>query len=447
MQKQYTQRAQSPTSYIWLSKNFLHAPIIRPAHAAPAWRRRFGQRWTARLHGASLECSSVGLPPPPQKPATPDRYDLDVLLRLGVLALRAEASTIHQGALVQGKYQIERQRRRRLKGDDPDVPTWTSVYDAGCEQRAGRQGYKRARKIYRRAGTGQDVALTFKSMRALLAALGRAPSKVQNVAAVRNSLKLWSDVSVRFDKWRSVGGSKKPRGFAPFIAKLAMPLSGRGKVQVVLSADFVVTMRGGYKTKIPLPLPLQSEGTLSLYLWLSAFEAKPRQIGYGSLCAKLGITGPGWRAGRALYKTLATVNAHRARHGLGEYTLKPVADGTMIRFLPPRRKQRPAHLAKDAPVPAPAAKAPGAEATGGNADPYAGALERSRRAALVKGRAMGLAEWFLVPQEGVDVYLLPSEHAKYFPQEPRRNCRMVVCYRRGRWHHRRDTAIYEHDAQ
>ena len=255
---------------------------------------------------------------------TPNRYDVDALHQLAALTAMAQTEERHRQAMCAGRAVI----------DEP----------------GGGKAYINftASETYRVASwtldvTG-DIALKFKSIAALLTCLGRAPNNGANYKSLRNTLRLWEHLWVRYRRWRE-GGTFIDMQFEPFIKKLTMPETGRGPVIIRLSRQFMKTIDRGNKhyVKVPLPLALSSEAALNMSLFLPLFPRLPdlpRTCPANKLkplCDKLGISGEPRNLRRRLKATLDAVNRHQKKIGPGgrRYRIKRI-DAETVRFVAKR---------------------------------------------------------------------------------------------------------------
>ena len=186
-----------------------------------------------------------------------------------------------------------------------------------------------------------DIALKFKSMAALLTCLGRAPNNRANYKSLRNTLRLWEHLWVRYRRWRE-GGTFIDKQFEPFIEKLTMPETGRGPVIIRLSREFMKTIDRGNRhyVKVPLPLALSSEAALNMSLFLPLFPRLPHlnwtcpMNKLKPLCDKLGIAGDPRKLRQRLNATLNAVNGHLevVKPRGPQYRIKRI-DAETVRFV------------------------------------------------------------------------------------------------------------------
>ena len=310
-----------------INKNFCHYPLARHPAATPAWLNTRSGKWRGCVlhwHPESIEAivilklPSSALPQCPGLERAPNRYDMDVLLRLSAMALVAQHGIRHQLAKQAGK--------KALEGPEDQFFFKSEI---------GSMAYADAfEKI---DGVG-DITLKFNSLRALVRALGRAPDAQSNRASVTSSLQLWRRLRVRHRRWHEPS-RKVDKRFRPFIEKLQMPRSGRGPVLVKLSAEYMTTLTT-YALKVPFPLPLASEPALNLGLFLPLFLRRPKKpktcpsYELQHVCEKLGIVGnQPWILYGRLGSALKLYNGHlKATKSPSRYHATP-RRGSKVRFV------------------------------------------------------------------------------------------------------------------
>jgi hypothetical protein len=359
-----------------VTKNLLHYPLARPPHAV-RWSRR-GGRLVGVLHedddGRPLAEIDV---PASLRHHAPSQYDVDLLYRL--LALTQEKQWRLEGDLahLRAGESIDEERRRRLAGEpsllsegeylalaaggpkglaplerfkDMDrrgvdseaayarafvckPPRWRGH----SEKMAGRKAFRVNLGAIRRAGEldGQ-VWLRFRSLRALVVALGRAPNRPGNFASIAQSLRFWSQARVTFRRWYE-GRQRVEKAFEPFVADVEIR-DGGGLVAVRLSSEFVATGRK-YYAAVPLhPVP-RSIGAFNLDHWLQAFPHgamnRPERD-LARLCAVLGfnVSDPS-RASEQFGRALAAINREARAAGRPTWRCKGAGKrGTNVTFVP-----------------------------------------------------------------------------------------------------------------
>ncbi len=314
-----------------VNKNFCHYPLARSSAVAPPWRatsrktRRFcvlHRQSENRKALVTVSLSASTLAKQPDLERLPSRFDLGLLLRLTALTALAQSEERHRRALEAG--------RKRIKATDPKAREYTRLIAPGAYDQTSWQ-----------AEVAGEVKLEFKSLRFLLQCLGRSPDASTNRAAVRESLRLWSVLNVRYCQWYEKG-DKEDKRFGPFIEYLKMPDAGRGPVIIRLSQDYMATIsrRKGYFLKVPLPLPLASEAALNLSLFLPLFDRTPPPKGkspvyeFAAVCDRLGIAGDeSWRRYERLGKAMDAVNKHlKCSSSRKRYGIKSL-DEIRIRFV------------------------------------------------------------------------------------------------------------------
>ncbi len=300
-----------------VNRNFAHYPIIRPPSVAPTWRASpSGKRCTWELHHDPrsgrprivLTLPTEAFDAFPEFERGPNRYDMDVLLRLTAMTALMQREERHQTSMHAGRQAIKtasRDRKHLLKLSEAGL----SVRDIGSD------AYSDASWKAEAAG---EVTLRFRSLRCLLACLDRDPDQTSNRASVRRSLWFWYLLKVRNRAW-SAGNEHHDRRYAPFIELLEMPDEGHGEVLVKLSSEYMATVGrdSSNYVKMHFPLVTASDAAFNMSLFLPTFVRAPNlprtcpTYDLTQLCDKLGIAGgnaPEIR--RALKSALVAVNSN-----------------------------------------------------------------------------------------------------------------------------------------
>ncbi|MGO7604753.1 hypothetical protein ACC718_14935 [Rhizobium ruizarguesonis] len=342
-----------------VNRNFLHYPLARSFRGPLKIRERV--RLTSSPYAIIVlhrdaKCGTDGKPRAtvwlriptrllvtrPDMARAPTRFDIDVLLRLLAISVMGKGKIIHEQAFARGKKAIIETKKKRqqktlfhrhhnrnksdetfmlaLKGGD----SYMAAIDAALgkpnrhvERAAGKAAYKEADQRLRRVIPGNPV-LKFRSMRQLLASLGRAVNKPGNYRSVEDSLIYLSSVEVRFAKWYVGGGHDEAQREKRTIRFLdSIDYAADRTVVIFVSPEFLSTTCS-YFAKVPLPLPLSSESAQNLELWLHAFHPfyLERKVcpQFQRFCDKLGIpaTSPA-EASASLSRSLDQVNKHRTQ--------------------------------------------------------------------------------------------------------------------------------------
>lgn len=298
-----------------INRNFVHYPIAQHPNFTPTWRlSKSGKRLFCRLHPdpdrggkrviLSLPAKAAKIHPRIDR--APNRFDIDVLLRLTGLTQLMQREERHQQAMRAGR-QAMRDLTRHQTGRRRVQELGISVKELGAV---------RYHETLEQVDVVGRVTLRFASIRCLLRCLGRAPDQTSNRKSLKTSLQLWHHLRIQFSHWAE-GDKHAGKRFVPLIEVLQLPETGHGEVLVRLTADYMATVAQSTRNfvKVCFPLVLTSEAALNLYLWLLAFRRHPRMQkscptnDLIDLCLKLGIAGsnlPELR--RGLKRALATVN-------------------------------------------------------------------------------------------------------------------------------------------
>lgn len=316
-------------SFCLLNKNFAHHPIARSRRATPRWRNtKDGERLICGLHpDPETGKARVVLTLPrrtghgrPVLARLPTSFDLDVLLRLSAMTAIHQVQERHRRASKAGKKALQKA-----------VISRDARRDGASEKDVGSEAYQQAAWAEEVEG---EVTLTFGSMRSLLVELGYNPNTQSNFTKLRKTLWLWENLGVRYRQWEG-HGKKTNKGFHSFVSAVEYPERGRGPVTIRLSKEYMRTIArdAKYYVRLPLPLPLSSEASLNLALFLPAFARERRapttcpiyDLRY--ICDTIGIPGSQdrepWYLQSRLSEYLETVNTYfAATHPRRHYKMK-----------------------------------------------------------------------------------------------------------------------------
>jgi len=344
--------AEPRVENVFLNKNFCHLPIVLPP--------KLGARdWTKRSTGYDryLHPDKHGKPrvilwlPSTVSPRCPSPGDMDVLLRLGAVALREYARLRHLAAWEAGGAAIkaigpdrnfysvplsqearaERYLRRRCVDEAAaDEMLMNSVSNKGqyLEGLVGACSYGTELYRLRREGAGQEIPLEFPSVRAMVLALG-LPTNDKGLRRVRQALDLWSNLAIARRGWYVARNQKSERQgnadkrvdkiFDPFVDKLTMPRPGeRGPVCLTLTANYMATLLG-YVVNLELPLPCTSAAAFNLLCVLEAWnKTQPKRDVVTPALIGLGHLKPS-EAAKRIVAARGDVNRHLAKANSGHY--------------------------------------------------------------------------------------------------------------------------------
>lgn len=351
-------------AFVLLNKNLIHYPMLR---STSAWEERDGFH-VCELHPDPKTGDPrliLSLPADFDHPRAPSRFDLDVLLRLDALHRQALAEAIHKRAMQAGRSAIDRhavgrekwerhgkksalikrrigfkkywdrveaERRAGIRTGKEDAPDYVPKNHPKHERDAGGRAYTLMQAKLKGGSLGEEsyasmaldfaekTPLRFRSLYALVKALGRDTNSKRNYVAVLDCLVLWSELGADFTSWKR----RKQASREHHLRFLQADFDERGAIIIGFDKTWIEA-RGQYCARVALPLVLSSDAALNFSLWLGAFSGDTldkTSRNFRSFCNTIGLTQeePA-RLNFAFNGLLGQLSNHSERHGGRRYVV------------------------------------------------------------------------------------------------------------------------------